>query len=41
MGWLRKIRDRSRTGPLGLENYLETKQITKYVSDDPWGWYIK
>ena len=28
-------------GRWGLENYLETKQITKYVSDDPWGWYIK
>lgn len=28
-------------GRWGLENYLETKQITRYVSDDPWGWYIK
>jgi betaine-aldehyde dehydrogenase len=28
-------------GRWGLENYLETKQITKYVSEDPWGWYIK
>ena len=28
-------------GRWGLENYLETKQITKYVSDDPWAWYIK
>ncbi|MGG6894849.1 MULTISPECIES: aldehyde dehydrogenase family protein [Rhizobium] len=28
-------------GRWGLENYLETKQITKYVSDKPWGWYIK
>lgn len=27
-------------GRWGLENYLETKQITQYVSDDPWGWYI-
>ena len=28
-------------GRWGLDNYLETKQITKYVSDKPWGWYIK
>jgi betaine-aldehyde dehydrogenase len=28
-------------GRWGFENYLETKQVTKYVSDDPWGWYIK
>ncbi|SCB28014.1 aldehyde dehydrogenase family protein [Rhizobium hainanense] len=28
-------------GRWGLENYLETKQITKYVTDKPWGWYIK
>ncbi|EXL01345.1 aldehyde dehydrogenase family protein [Aquamicrobium defluvii] len=28
-------------GRWGLDNYLETKQITKYVSEDPWGWYIK
>lgn len=28
-------------GRWGLENYLETKQITRFVSDDPWGWYIK
>ncbi|PVE23475.1 aldehyde dehydrogenase [Microvirga sp. KLBC 81] len=28
-------------GRWGLENYLETKQITKYISEDPWGWYIK
>jgi betaine-aldehyde dehydrogenase len=28
-------------GRWGLDNYLETKQITKYVSADPWGWYIK
>ncbi|MCB6185121.1 aldehyde dehydrogenase family protein [Leeia sp. TBRC 13508] len=28
-------------GPWGLDNYLETKQITAYVSDAPWGWYIK
>ncbi len=28
-------------GEWGLNNYLETKQITHYDSDDPWGWYIK
>lgn len=28
-------------GRWGLDNYLETKQITRYASDDPWGWYIK
>jgi betaine-aldehyde dehydrogenase len=28
-------------GRWGLENYLETKQITKFVSEDPWGWYLK
>jgi betaine-aldehyde dehydrogenase len=28
-------------GRWGLDNYLETKQITKNVSDKPWGWYIK
>lgn len=28
-------------GRWGLENYLETKQITRYVSDAPWGWYLK
>ncbi|WP_157263995.1 aldehyde dehydrogenase family protein [Azohydromonas aeria] len=28
-------------GHWGLDNYLETKQITRYVSDAPWGWYIK
>ncbi|MBP2239197.1 betaine-aldehyde dehydrogenase [Sinorhizobium kostiense] len=28
-------------GRWGLENYLETKQITKYVSEDSWGWYIR
>lgn len=25
----------------GLENYLAVKQITRYVSSDPWGWYPK
>lgn len=28
-------------GAWGLNNYLETKQITHYDSDDPWAWYIK
>jgi betaine-aldehyde dehydrogenase len=28
-------------GRWGLENYLETKQITRMTSDEPWGWYIK
>jgi betaine-aldehyde dehydrogenase len=28
-------------GHWGFDNYLETKQVTAFVSDDPWGWYIK
>jgi betaine-aldehyde dehydrogenase len=28
-------------GRWGLDNYLETKQITRLVSDAPWGWYLK
>jgi betaine-aldehyde dehydrogenase len=28
-------------GEWGLNNYLETKQITSFASDEPWGWYIK
>lgn len=28
-------------GRWGLDNYLETKQITRLTSDQPWGWYIK
>lgn len=28
-------------GRWGLDNYLETKQITRFVSEEPWGWYIK
>ncbi|GAB3629770.1 betaine-aldehyde dehydrogenase [Pandoraea terrae] len=28
-------------GEWGLNNYLEIKQITRYDSDKPWGWYIK
>jgi len=25
----------------GLNNFLEPKQITRYVSSEPWGWYLK
>jgi betaine-aldehyde dehydrogenase len=28
-------------GRWGLDNYLETKQVTKLVGQEPWGWYIK
>jgi betaine-aldehyde dehydrogenase len=28
-------------GHWGLDNYLETKQITRYTSQKPWGWYLK
>ncbi|MGO4835801.1 aldehyde dehydrogenase family protein, partial [Rhizobiaceae sp. 2RAB30] len=28
-------------GRWGLANYLEVKQITRYVSKEPWGWYLK
>lgn len=28
-------------GRWGLDNYLETKQITRFVGDAPWGWYLK
>lgn len=28
-------------GRWGLHSYLEAKQVTSYVSDNPWGWYIK
>ncbi|MCG8707329.1 aldehyde dehydrogenase family protein [Brenneria sp. 4F2] len=27
-------------GVWGLDNYLETKQITEYTSEDEWGWYL-
>lgn len=26
-------------GDRGLDNYLNVKQVTQYVSSDPWGWY--
>ncbi|KAG9449513.1 hypothetical protein H6P81_009478 [Aristolochia fimbriata] len=26
-------------GEWGLDNYLTVKQVTEYVSDEPWGWY--
>ena len=28
-------------GRWGLDNYLETKQITRLVGKEPWGWYLK
>ncbi|KAA9002494.1 aldehyde dehydrogenase family protein [Affinibrenneria salicis] len=28
-------------GTWGLDNYLETKQITEYTSESEWGWYLK
>ncbi len=28
-------------GHWGLHNYLETKQITEFVTSEPWAWYIK
>lgn len=28
-------------GQWGLNNYLETKQITSFNSTEPWGWYLK
>lgn len=28
-------------GEWGLNNYLETKQVTRFDSDKPWAWYIK
>ncbi|MCF6327025.1 MAG: aldehyde dehydrogenase family protein [Devosiaceae bacterium] len=28
-------------GKWGLENYLETKQITRFDDDSSWGWYLK
>jgi len=28
-------------GTWGLNNFLEPKQITAYLSRDPWGWYLK
>ncbi len=27
-------------GRWGLENYLETKQITRFAGSEPWAWYI-
>lgn len=26
-------------GEWGLDNYLSVKQVTRYISDEPWGWY--
>ncbi len=28
-------------GHWGLSNYLETKQITSFQSQEPWGWYLQ
>ncbi|UCI34636.1 aldehyde dehydrogenase family protein [Mesorhizobium sp. B4-1-4] len=28
-------------GRWGLDNYLETKQVTRFSGKDPWGWYLK
>ncbi|XP_028784057.1 betaine aldehyde dehydrogenase 1, chloroplastic isoform X1 [Neltuma alba] len=28
-------------GEWGLNNYLNVKQVTQYISDEPWGWYRK
>lgn len=28
-------------GVWGLDNYLEVKQVTTYVTSNPWGWYLK
>ena len=28
-------------GEWGLNNYLETKQITRFSSEEPWGWFIQ
>ncbi|XP_042503059.1 betaine aldehyde dehydrogenase 1, chloroplastic-like [Macadamia integrifolia] len=27
-------------GEWGLENYLSVKQVTQYISNEPWGWYV-
>ncbi|KAI6682893.1 hypothetical protein NL676_028806 [Syzygium grande] len=26
-------------GEWGMDNYLSVKQVTQYISSDPWGWY--
>ncbi len=28
-------------GQWGLDNYLEIKQVTRFASEEKWGWYIK
>jgi len=28
-------------GEWGLANYLEVKQVTEYVGEGAWGWYLK
>ncbi|XAR50130.1 Betaine-aldehyde dehydrogenase [Bertholletia excelsa] len=27
-------------GEWGLDNYLSVKQVTRYISNEPWGWYV-
>jgi len=40
-GGLKKSGIGRELGPWGLENYLEPKQVTQYIVDDDWGWYMK
>eukprot|EP00475_Leptophrys_vorax_P012090 TRINITY_DN1852_c0_g1_i1.p1 TRINITY_DN1852_c0_g1~~TRINITY_DN1852_c0_g1_i1.p1 ORF type:complete len:521 (+),score=147.91 TRINITY_DN1852_c0_g1_i1:47-1609(+) len=40
-GGLKKSGIGRELGSQGIFNYLEPKQVTSYVSKDPWGWYIK
>ncbi|CAN6471913.1 unnamed protein product [Victoria cruziana] len=37
LGWNKM--ERLNLGSWGLENYLSVKQVTKYISGHPWGWY--
>jgi len=27
-------------GEYGIDGFLEVKQVTKYKSKEPWGWYL-
>jgi betaine-aldehyde dehydrogenase len=40
-GGLKKSGIGRELGSQGMFNYLEPKQITRYISKDAWGWYIK